>query len=478
LSITFPKNKGANGKITILDNDFALFDNNLFRKGQRIAFLCGWKHELVPVGPFIVKNYGLDCPNSGEVTLIVDFQDLSHKMNKKQKRKRWVGTPVSILKQIADMHGLGYDLDPISGVEYTEEFPIVQANMTDAALIQRLAWRYGFIWGVYGNNLIFKSPADLESTGAQSPKEVPTLRYRHGDFSLDSFSPEVKFSKGGRRKSKKLLGSNIDLTDPDFIQEQLDEALEGMTTEELQDALGDKVGDFDSESIMDNLEAGFSDLGSLFGLEGDQSADDERTDSTGRNFDGEVSYFLNEYEGILEKYTKRPTITDEENTETDIGNLSGTASAPNSKESRNKQAGKIVRAAEITTGTARPTIASMYYRPRMAVILAGLGKKLSGKYEVTQVSLLLSGEGQIFESDLKVIKRKFGPAPKEKSKIDLDPNKDQSPPVPGTQDTSTGQPGPPRYYLDEMSGDIVRKVRGESKVVSTVEGRTATLVGE
>jgi phage protein D len=473
LSFTFPKNKGANGKLTILDPNFTLFDNNLFRKGQRLAFLCGWKHELVPVGPFVVKNYGLDCPESGEVALVVDFQDPSHVMNKKQKRKRWVGSPTLILKQIAERHSLGYDIDEVKGIEYTEEYPLIQANMTDAALIQRLAWRYGFIWGVYGSNLIFKSPADLEASGEQSRQEIPVLRYRIGDYSLMSFSPEVKFSKGGKRKSKKADTKNIDLTNPEATLENLQEQFSGMTTEELQENLGDLTGDFDSESVIDNLSAGFTGLSDLFGLEGDQEADDERTDTTDKKVDEIVAYRIKEYEGVLKKYSKKPSKKDEENAETDVGNPSGTASAPNAEEARLKQAGKIVRSAEITTGTIKPTVASMYYRPRMAVVLAGLGKRLSGKYEIKEVNHILSGEGQIFDTEMKGIKRKFGPAPKDKSKIN---NKvENEPPLPGTEDTSIGQPGPKRsYFVDVYSGDVVRKINGRTdEVVSTVESRRA-----
>lgn len=476
LSLTFPKNKGANGKLTILDPEFTLFDTNLFRKGQRIAFLCGWKHELVPVGPFIVKNYGLECPESGELALVVDFQDQSHKMNKKQKRKRWVGTPVSILKQIAERHDLGYDIDEVSGIEFTEEYPLMQANMTDAALIQRLAWRYGFVWGVYGNNLIFKSPVDLEASGEQTRDEIPVLRYMHGDFSLTSFTPEVKFSKGGKRKSKKLSDINIDLTDPLGTLGEVGEVVGGLVTEGIQEHLGDIVGDFSTDSIMDTVSSGVSSLGDMFDLDGDQEADDERSDDTGKKIDEVVAYRIKEWEGTLQRYSKKPNKKDESNEETDIGDRSGTASAPNAKEAKQKQTSKIVRSAEITTGTIRPSVASMYYQPRMSVILAGLGKRLSGKYEIKEVTQILSGENEIFDTDIKGIKRKFGPAPKDKSKINKKAGENtDEPPVPGTQDTSSGKPGPPRrYVVDAYSGDVVRKVNGQADVVvSTVESRTA-----
>jgi phage protein D len=473
LSMTFPKNKAATGKLTILDPHFYLFDNNLFRKGQRIAFLCGWKHELVPVGPFIVKNYGIDCPESGDVTLVVDFQDPSHVMNKKQKRKRWVGSPTSIIKQIAERHNLGYDIDEVKGIEFTEEYPLIQANMTDAALMQRLALRYGFIWGVYGNNLVFKSPQDLESSGDQPREEIPVLRYRTGDFSLLSFNPEVKFSKGGKRKSKKINTKNLNLIDPESTLDQLAEEFKGLTTEQLQEKLGKVTGDFDSKAAIDDLSAGFTGLTDMFSLDGEQEADDERTDETNRKIDPVVAFKIQEYEGTFEKYTKTPATKDDENEETDSGDPSGTATAPNETEAQLKQAGKTVRAAEITTGTIRPTVASMYYRPRMAVILSGLGKRLSGKYELKEVVQTLSGEGQIFTTETKGVKRKFGASPKDKSKINTKPK--EEPPVPGTQDTSTGQPGPKRsYYVDAYSGDIIRRVNGQNEeTVSTVESRRA-----
>jgi hypothetical protein len=214
----------------------------------------------------------------------------------------------------------------------------------------------------------------------------------------------------------------------------------------------------------------------MFGLSGDQTFSDEDMDQTNKKFDKEVQVFMNEFDGKLRKYSKTPKEKDEENLESDIGDPSGTASAANSEEAQKKQAGKLIRASQTTEGTAVPTVASMYYRPRQAVILAGLGRRLSGKYEAIEVTQTLSGEGDTFVTSLKVMKRKFFPAPKDAKKIsDTEGTGQDAAVVPGTEDTSKGKPGPPRVYMDEMTGETYKKVNGKRVNESTPAKKTATV---
>jgi len=474
LDFTFPKNKAASGKLTLLDPDLAIFDSNLFRENQRVAFLCGWKHELVPAGPFIIKNIMPSFPASGEIVISVDFQDLSHKMNKKQKQKRWSGSPSSILKRIATAHGLGYDIEEIEGVVFNESFPLIQANMTDAALIQRLAWRYGFVWGIYGNNLVFKSPASLDEAGIQSKKEIPVLRYKHGDYSLYSFSPEIKFSRGGKRKNKKINTSNIDIKGlVDYFSgmgEGLD--LDALTTEDMQSALSGITNQFGVSTDISSILGGFGDLGKTFKLDPGQQFSDEDTDSKKTPIDPTVQYFINEFQGTLREYSKKLNMADESNEETDTGDPSGSASGDSTADEKKKQAGKLVRSSETTTGAVVPTIASMYYRPRQSVILVGIGKRLSGKYEVSEVAQTFTGTGgnagATFETKLSVCKRKFFPS-KEDTKIVSSESA-----LPGNSDTGKAPAAPPRYYLNDLKGVLVKKIskpnrEGQAKKASLVD---------
>ncbi len=457
LTFDFPKNKATSGSMTIIDNDMSIIDADIFKQNNRIGFMCGWKTELLPVGPFIIKNSHPSFPEDGKVTLKLDFQDKSHKLNKKEKRKRWYGKPDSIIRRIAKNQGLDTRIDPIEGVEFTEDFPLIQANMTDAALIQKIALRYGYIWGVYGDNLVFRRPTDLEESGIQTSSEVPVLHYRQSDFSISSFTPDIKFSKGGKRKNKKQIGSNIDLKDLKSLAEDQGVDINSLLPEEGAEMLEGVTGNFDIGSDISNVAEQLPNaVQDMFGLKSGQEPSAEDAKREGKK-DEEPTWRLNEISGQLglpslsDIFGGKTKENDEDNEESKPGDPSGGAAAENKSDAEKKSASKIVRASQTVVGQMKPTIASMYYRPRMAIVLAGLGQRLSGKYEVMSVSQSLSGSTDIFDTTTKMMKRKYFPAPKDKQKIGAS---DEGTPKPGDSDTSKGKPAENLWYLKEIEGKL------------------------
>lgn len=400
VSITFRERKADTGTLTLSDPDGFLVDSNAFAKGREMAFSMGWTDELEFRGPYVIKSYEPDLPEDGEPKLVVKFQDKSHKMNKKQKRRRFDSlSAVQLLKKLAQENGLGYDLESIEGLRFTDDFPLIQANITDAALIQRLATRYGYVWGVEGNTLYFRRPADLATLNQQG--EVRVLSYRTNDRSLMSFKPQIKFTSNRKRKGAKKGSSNLDLD----------------------------VGKvFDLESARETVSKlpGIGKVVEL--LPGEETDDDEpsadsvsRTDTQAEAQDAGVErsqgrVAVNLATGVLDFLSD--TVEDiQENLETEPGDESGAATPASEEDARRRDAGKVVRASEIVTGTAIPRVASMRWRPGSAVVLAGCGERLSGQYRVKEVTQAIADQTS-FQTSMQVERRTFRPSTDAQQKID------------------------------------------------------------
>jgi len=445
VTINFHEKKATAGEALFDDTDTFIMDSKMFRKGTRIALIMGWVHEFIPVGPFIVKSYGMQFPDSGDPKFSLKFQDPSHKMNKKQKKKRHLGTPEMIIKKLALSHGLGYDIDTITGLEFTEDFPLIQANVSDAALMQRLAFRYGYVWGVEGQNLYFKKPADLEEEGVQEHDDVPVLSYRMNDFSLKSFMPDIKYSKGGKRKAKNELTESLD---------------------ELGNEIEGSLGEFGKflEGKADDIKEISPELGDLMSSLSGQEPDDEFEEYGESNDTVQTqSVVIDSASGFVEKITNWVSQqgSDEPNEESIPGSKSGAATPSTEEEAQRQAAGKIIAASEIITGKAIPTIASMRWRPRMGVILAGVGQRLSGKYRIKGALQEYTEDG--FRTELDVAKRTFYPGPKDKDKISKESEsqsmgQDPGASKPGKADTATGPPPKVEVWIDSAAGTAKKHV--------------------
>lgn len=416
LSVTYREKKATDGTITFSDPDFILADSNVFRKGRRLAFLLGWLNESRICGPFIVKAYDLTAGADGSPTLVIRFQDMSHKMNKKQKKKKHTGNPAQIIKQIANIHNLGYDIESIETLSYTDDFPLIQSNMTDARLLQVLADRYGYVWGLDGMTLYFRRPQNLDEVDVQ--KDVPVLSYRINGATLLSFTANVKYISKGKRKGAKQKNENVDL---------LSSLADGEIGNQLLESARDTVGEY------------LPQLGSLLGKKDtdQEDGDDEATGekrSTRVDFDGLTDIFSSVEGKIKDLWGE-----DDEDNEEDASD------STNEDEARRKLGGKLANSTEVIEATLVPRIASAYYQPGQSVIAAGIGERFSGKYRISEVTLSYGNDG--FATSLKVKKREFKSTSSDRSKI---ANKQEtSDNVPGNADSSTGQPSKDQMQLTQ-----------------------------
>lgn len=394
LSLTFTdrEKKATDGSFVIEDVDYTFTNANVFKKGRRFTFLLGWTAEAMPRGPFIVKSYSFVGGDDGVPRLTVKFQDLSHKMNKKQKRRKHLGKPVNIIRKIAEEHGLGFEIESLSDMLFDDDSPLIQSNTTDAALLQKLATKYGYVWGLEGNTLYFRRPNSLDFTGKQAL--VPLLSYKSNGSSLRTFNFAVKFQNKGKRKGAAQSAEDIDL-DGKASQSIADAALEDAK----------KLGAAAWKSTRNTLVDVIPGLADIMGIKAGQEGDDQEKKSDTKTKTTKTIATTN----LGADRVEWKHIYAEENTKPDGGDkdedAEETASPPGDDKKKDEQAGVILGTTELIEGTLVPTIASMMYRSSMAVQVTGVGERFSGKHHVTEVTQSYSNGG--FATSLKTIKRSF-----------------------------------------------------------------------
>jgi phage protein D len=456
VSLKLNERKADTGELVFRDHDFHVLDSRRFKKGTEFYLLLGWTNEIEPMGPYVVKSYKPSFPSDGESRLVVKFQDKSHKMNRKQRRRRFSNQrPDQIIQQIAEEHDLQYDIESIEGVRFTDDFSLIQANVTDARLMQTLARRYGYVWGVENGVLYFRRPVDLEVTGQQA--EVKVLSYRINDWSLLSFDPEIKFTSGRRRKGATQTTSNVDLLNGTsknngiFSISQLRE-----TVSAISPRLGEVVETMSGQDNDDDEKQGYS-------TQTTDAQGEPRNQGQSRR---PGTYF--EFDEVTNAFTRGFIVRDtdavaqnNENEESEPGNESGSATPDNEKEANKEAAAKVARASEIVEGTVVPSIASIRYRAGEAVILAGVGERLSGRYRIVEIDQMISGD--TFHTKLKVKRQTFRPSTSSQEQISKATQKSGS----GSDGTSsTGRP-PATYRVAYTIGAF-----GVDRTVKRVDGQS------
>lgn len=386
VKVQFRKAKAASGVLVFEDSDYRLFDSKSFDEGRSITVMMGWRHDVRFFGPFFSKTPKMTYPESGEPQLSVEFQDKSHRMNKKQKRKRHVGNSVTLLKNFAKKYGLKYDIEDPE-VTFTDESPLMQCNQTDAALIKKLADRYGYVFRIEGNTLVFRRPdTDMEAVGRQA--EVEVLSYKINDFSLRAFTSKMKYTSGRKRKKPVAAINNIDLDTKDYYvgdaalddvdldyDYELDDAGNPYSVSEAEDRDVDPNADFDVDADVED-----SDL--YAGTNSDWNVEDAE-------------------DAIHEADLNDPDV------ETEYDDISGGATPVTEEEVSKRKIAVKMQTDQIITGTAIPHTASTKYNVGDSIILAGLGKRLSGKYTITEVTLVVAHSAEQFTTVLSVERRSW-----------------------------------------------------------------------
>lgn len=435
IKLTEVERKADTGTIELRDGDYTIQDSKVFRKGAVFSVLMGWNDELELKGPYIVKTYKPTYPDNGEPTLTIEFQDRSHAMNQQQRQRRFVRmTPKQIVERIAEENNLDADADDVDDVEFTDSFPLLQANITDARLMQTLSERYGYVWGISGNTLYFRPPIDLESVRQQ--RQVRVLSYRMNDFSLKSFAPEVKNSSGRRRNASGNRSGNVDIMNSD----------------------DENNGLFSSGANRDRLREISPALAELTRILPGQEADDsepqsssvDRTDTQEDPNDQRLSRrLLRSVNDISQQFGRLISLGEPENEESEPGDESGAATPDNEDEGNRRAAARVARASEIVEGSAVPSVASMLYKTSQAVILAGLAEHYCGRYRIGEVEQSISGNS--FKTTLKVKRQTFKP-----SAADRDATAEAS----EETTSNTSQDGPPEQLPEVRAVNNVNQTYG------------------
>ncbi len=377
LSLTFTdrEKKATDGSFVIVDEDYLISDSNVFKKGRKLSFLMGWTAEAMPKGPFVVKSYSFGGGNDGAPKLTVKFQDLSHKMNKKQKRRKHLGNPVNIIKKIAKEHDLGYDIESLAGLLFDDDYSLIQSNLTDAALLQRVANKYGYVWGLEGNTLYFRRPNSLDFTGKQAL--VPVLSYKVGGATLLTFNFEVKFHKKRKRKEADQTTEDVGLGAEEAIKKAGTAAL--AASRELIAKISPDVAD------MLNVDSAQE--------AGDQEDVSKKDKVTGEkivkgttDLDAPSAVFSRIFASQVKDL--KDGSKDEKASESD--DTGGGAEGDNKDK---EKAAIILGTTELIEGTLTPTISSMMYVAGMAIQVVGVGARFSGKHHITEVTQTYNSSG-------------------------------------------------------------------------------------
>ena len=477
LSLTYREKKASDGSLTVVDSNFMFSDNKIFQQGQRLAFLFGWRDEALPCGPFIVKGYSFNAGSDGRPTLRVDFQDLSHKLDKKTKKRKHVGSPVDVIKKIAYEHGLGYDIESIQELEFSDDYPLIQANMSDAKLLQVLADRYGYTWGLDGTTIYFRRPINADKVGRQD--SVPVLSYRINGATLMSFSAEVSYIKNGKKKCAAQETDTLDLVGDTLAD--AGETVAGVAASlvgsdvvsSVRSTAGDAISGFKELLGLEDKKQELCDGGEA---EKDNPTDPEAGDQTGDSTPAQTpasqdTSFKKNFESLkgvfktVKKVGKSLVNAGDDDEPATDSNTDGTPDAAD--EAKRKMAGKLAGRTEMIESTIVPAIASLLYRPSDSIIIAGVGDRYSGKYRIDEVTHDYGGS-PAFTTSIKAKKREFRPSTSDLEAIAKQQDETGADKVPGNQTSASGQPqkGPKTQQIkdfDDIKGVyqvVTRKVDG------------------
>jgi phage protein D len=419
--------KANSGKVVFSDPRAWIGSTNVFKKGSLLHFIVGWVNDVELKGAYLVKSNSMIFPANGEPRFTVDFQDLSHKLDKKQKKRKHIGTAASILKKIAKEHGLGYDIDSIDGLEFTDDFPLNQASYSDATLLQLLADRYGYVWGVSGGNLVFKRPADRQMKKKAEPE---VISYRINDYSISSFAPDVKYSKNGKKKGANKQDSNIDFgADNDKGGGILEDMLaKDMSEAERQELFAEHKNEAELAVLIEE------NLGSLLAKnvgEGFRKFYHEAVDSserliswaagtgyqtTNESFNrAESQWYTRQIEKDVELHTD-PNLSDNPDAPQSIydevwelENAETTWATPATLEELARRKKARLAVTETVTAKIVLNLASVRFRPGEKVTVAGVSI-YDGDYLIKEVEHIFSRRGMPFKTRLTAIKRARGPS--------------------------------------------------------------------
>jgi phage protein D len=181
------ESKRDEATIALRNEDFALLDDPVFRKGQKILCAWGWPGAMGVPRRMIVTEV------RGGNPLIVKAHDTSLLLDRVKRSQVWEdATDSEVATAIARAHG--YEGTLLFCEETAARWPsVVQpGNLTDAGMLTRLARRNGFIWFIDATGLHWhRRPAEDAPTHTFIYRNDPGI----GTI-LDEPRIEANLSKG------------------------------------------------------------------------------------------------------------------------------------------------------------------------------------------------------------------------------------------------------------------------------------------
>lgn len=223
VSIRDQDEKAMTASLQIRDETGEIAELGIFGKDTEWTILLGYRTDFQPFGPFKLTSLAFDNAADGVIVITVELMDATHKLAKTTKRRAFESTTLGeVVKQIADEHGMGYQIEDSDKVVFTEDFPLMQAGVSDAQLLRQLATRFGYRFEITDGAIVFKQ--------TQINTDVSTgkvLAWRIGSRNLKSFKPaQQTFGGKGRaggaaaQAGAKVQGGNVDIEKgADFLYE-------------------------------------------------------------------------------------------------------------------------------------------------------------------------------------------------------------------------------------------------------------------
>lgn len=496
--ITLVHRRGKADDLTIefSNDDMTLGDRKIFLYGTPIYVVGGWDDEIVEKGPFMLYDHEYLFPEDRDATLAIKAKDKSiGAMHEQKKNVRHTGKQLTrLVAAIAKEYKLEYDIDVATedDIIFDDDYSLTQAGESDARLLQRVAEKIGYSWGVKDNTLYFKRPEVIGTS-------ILVLNYSMGDKSLKYFKPEVK-ARGPAKKKKVAKEALIchDFLDPEQtksyrVGQILAGKVQGTSADwaeinsqlkRTKQASGSK--DFATpplSSLLENpsidgaiamLETVVTDTNEFV-----SSSDDDRLASSGgiptTNGSNRADRFSNPDDpknqvtaliNGIDKSTRYRYPTEAEEVEVlesiDYSQADAGGAVPVQEAAIKRQLAKSERVHHVAvSATMKPTVPSWTWNIDMDVKVNGVGELCSGIYELTQVTLNYTRESGL-DTELVGRKRSVG-APAKKQKGNSSTN---------YLDEEGGQSIDPaylpQYSYDSTDSSVETKERGQEPNISTI----------
>lgn len=355
--------------LTFQDPEYRLIDSNVFRERNKVDIEVGYVNDTRSYTGYRINKVKPQFPDNGTPSVTIECLDESSELNKQPRSDKWTNiAPHEVAIAIAKRNGLKYDVVPVDAgpvktpFRFTEDNPLMQRDMSDSAMLAKLAKDFGFKYKVVGNTLKF-----LPTIEGETRRQPKTLVYRdqiNGSgktFVLKSFSPAMDADKGNQVSQS----GGVDLN------------------------TGKHTGKADGKADKSNLPK-----------QGQDSAESAAANSPSVVYDYDPETL-----GFKPRELPQPVKAGAEPKLVPATNVPEQVAAQSQRQS-DSEAASATASGELKFG-------SNAFDPGDPVLVEGVGRRCGGAWRITEVTLQF---GQGFTTSLKMEKRGSGTTQKDSAK--------------------------------------------------------------